>query len=102
MLKVTIKPDLLSYDRTDVPISYCKTPWYNKTIHIFWHCLHMSTSSPTPIDDTSVWTSLKQAIAASSGFQHWAAQLSTLEQSDLSLDDRVQRYLRETLETLAY
>jgi predicted class III extradiol MEMO1 family dioxygenase len=62
----------------------------------------MSISSPTPIDDTSVWTSLKQAIVASSGFQHWATQLSTLEQSNLSLDDRVQRYLRETLETLAY
>jgi hypothetical protein len=62
----------------------------------------MSISSPTPISDTSIWNSLKQAISASSGFQHWATQLSTLEQADLSLDARVQRYLRETLETLAY
>jgi hypothetical protein len=62
----------------------------------------MSTSSITPANDTSVWTSLKQAISASSGFQHWASQLSSIEQSDLSLDARVQRYLRETLETLAY
>jgi hypothetical protein len=62
----------------------------------------MSTSSITPANDTSVWTSLKQAISASSGFQHWASQLSLIEQSDLSLDARVQRYLRETLETLAY
>lgn len=62
----------------------------------------MSISSPAPTSDPSVWTSLKQAIAASPGFQHWATQLSSLEQADLSLDDRVQRYLRETLETLAY
>jgi hypothetical protein len=69
---------------------------------IFWHSSHMTISSPTPIDDTSVWTSLKQAISASSGFQHWTSQLSTLERSDLNLDALVQRYLRETLETLAY
>jgi hypothetical protein len=62
----------------------------------------MSISSPTPVNDTSVWTSLKQAISASSGFQNWASQLSTLEQTNLNLDARVQRYLRETLETLAY
>ena len=62
----------------------------------------MSISSPAPINDTSIWTSLKQAIAASSGFQHWATQLSTLDRSNLNLDDLVQRYLRETLETLAY
>jgi hypothetical protein len=62
----------------------------------------MSISSPTPTNDTSIWTSLKQAISASSGFQHWASQLSTPEQADLNLDARVQRYLRETLETLAY
>jgi hypothetical protein len=68
----------------------------------FWHSFQMSISSPTPTNDTSIWTSLKQAIAASSGFQHWASQLSTPEQADLNLDARVQRYLRETLETLAY
>jgi hypothetical protein len=62
----------------------------------------MSISSPTSANDTSIWTSLKQAISASSGFQHWASQLSTLEQADLNLDALVQRYLRETLETLAY
>ncbi len=62
----------------------------------------MSISSPAPTNDTSIWNSLKQAIAASSGFQHWATQLSALEQSNLDLDERVQRYLRETLETLAY
>ncbi len=62
----------------------------------------MSISTPTPTNDPSIWTSLKQAIATSSGFQHWATQLSALEQSNLDLDERVQRYLRETLETLAY
>jgi hypothetical protein len=67
---------------------------------IFWHG-QMITPSTSAID-SAVWTSLKQAISASSGFQHWASQLSTLEQADLNLDARIQRYLRETLETLAY
>ena len=61
----------------------------------------MSIPSTSPID-SSVWTSLKQAISASSGFQHWVSQLSPVEQADLNLDARIQRYLRETLETLAY
>ena len=69
---------------------------------IFWHSLQMSISSPISANDTSVWANLKQAISASSGFQHWVSQLSVLEQADLNLDARVQRYLRETLETLAY
>lgn len=63
--------------------------------------MSISAPTPTPTTDTSVWTSLKQAIAASSGFQHWDSQLSNLD-ADLSLDARVQRYLRQTLETLAY
>jgi hypothetical protein len=62
----------------------------------------MSISSPISANDTSVWASLKQAISASSGFQHWVSQLSASEQTALNLDARVQRYLRETLETLAY
>ena len=61
----------------------------------------MSIPSISPID-SAVWTSLKQAISTSSGFQHWASQLSPVEQADLNLDARIQRYLRETLETLAY
>jgi hypothetical protein len=62
----------------------------------------MNISSPTPANNTNIWASLKQAISNSPGFQHWASQLSTIDQADLNLDDRVQRYLRETLETLAY
>ncbi|MEB3178812.1 MAG: hypothetical protein VKL59_07280 [Nostocaceae cyanobacterium] len=56
------------------------------------------------IADTEMWNSLKSAIAASSGFQRW--QLEHLHRDpqlqELSLDGQVQRYLRETLETLAY
>ncbi|MBD0344451.1 MAG: hypothetical protein ICV63_06365 [Coleofasciculus sp. Co-bin14] len=53
--------------------------------------------------DSKIWASLKQAIAASSGFQRWQLEHSISEQlQDYSLDSRVRRYLRETLETLAY
>jgi hypothetical protein len=70
----------------------------------------MSISSPTPTNDTEIWASLKQAISTSSSFQHWKSQLETLDRfskgeatpTNLNLDDLVQRYLRETLETLAY
>ncbi|MBV8885347.1 MAG: hypothetical protein JO235_15320 [Chroococcidiopsidaceae cyanobacterium CP_BM_RX_35] len=51
-----------------------------------------------------IWDSLKCAIAASSGFQRW--QLENLgldtQPQESSLDHQVRRYLRETLETLAY
>jgi hypothetical protein len=62
----------------------------------------MSISSPTPTNDTEIWSSLKQAISTSAGFQHWASQLPSIDKTDLNLDASVQRYLRETLETLAY
>ncbi|MGG6296127.1 hypothetical protein ACQ4M4_17200 [Leptolyngbya sp. AN02str] len=59
--------------------------------------------------DQAIWDSLKQAIAASSGFQRWlieqqgdASVESVTSVDGLSLDQRVRRYLRETLETLAY
>ncbi len=51
--------------------------------------------------DTEIWQSLKQAIASSSGFQRWLLE-SDLQLQSLSLDRQVQRYLRETLENLAY
>ena len=54
--------------------------------------------------DTVMWNNLKQAIAISSGFQRW--QMERMQSDDtfaqLILDEQVQRYLRETLETLAY
>ncbi len=53
--------------------------------------------------DSQTWDSLKQAIAASSGFQRWQMEHPVGDQlEDYSLDRRVSRYLRETLETLAY
>ncbi|HEY9831373.1 MAG TPA: hypothetical protein V6D26_12390 [Stenomitos sp.] len=65
-------------------------------------------SSATPTSrqfppDSQIWDSLKQAIATSSGFQRWQMEHRIVDQSqDYNLDNRVQRYLRETLETLAY
>lgn len=53
--------------------------------------------------DSEIWGNLKQAIARSSGFQRWQSERPLNEQQQgLSLEDRVRRYLRETLETLAY
>ncbi|MGK7931136.1 MAG: hypothetical protein AB4041_06850 [Microcystaceae cyanobacterium] len=63
-----------------------------------------STLSPnSPLDsDHAIWENLKQAIAASSGFQQWQDdQATNLEKTD-QLDHRVRDYLRDTLETLAY
>ncbi|MCY7391519.1 MAG: hypothetical protein LH647_08480 [Leptolyngbyaceae cyanobacterium CAN_BIN12] len=53
--------------------------------------------------DSEVWKSLKQAISSSSGFQRWQLERNIDSQlSSLGLDTLVRRYLRETLETLAY
>ncbi|WP_066384480.1 MULTISPECIES: hypothetical protein [unclassified Anabaena] len=48
-----------------------------------------------------IWQNLQHAIAASSGFQRWQLESYTQLQ-ELRLEQQVQRYLRETLETLAY
>lgn len=53
-------------------------------------------------DHARIWYSLKCAIANSSGFKSWKGELSDPEVDTLSLDYLVRRYLRETLETLAY
>jgi hypothetical protein len=66
------------------------------------------TSSPASASsqvsqDPQIWDSLKQAIAASSGFQRWQIEHPVDDQlQEFSLDHWVRRYLRETLETLAY
>ena len=53
--------------------------------------------------DSQIWDSLKQAIANSSGFQRWQLEHPVSDQlQDYTLDSNVRRYLRETLETLAY
>jgi hypothetical protein len=66
----------------------------------------MATPSSTTIasgaDDAHIWSSLRDAIADSSGFQRWQREQPEAHLKTLSLEKRVRRYLRETLETLAY
>ncbi|MEN9518186.1 MAG: hypothetical protein RLZZ381_774 [Cyanobacteriota bacterium] len=50
--------------------------------------------------EQEIWFSLRQAIAKSSGFQSWQQERDI--SSEMELDQQVQRYLKETLETLAY
>ena len=50
--------------------------------------------------DREIWLSLRQAIAKSSGFQSWQQERNI--SADLDLDCLLKRYLKETLETLAY
>ncbi|GAA6615978.1 hypothetical protein [Scytonema sp. NUACC26] len=59
-----------------------------------------STDRQSP-GNTNMWNNLKSAIAASSGFQRWLLERDDRVQK-LRLEEQVQRYLRETLETLAY
>ncbi len=64
-----------------------------------------STTVPAPDwqEETQVWQSLKQAIAHSSGFKRWQQEQDLQEkESSANIDLLVRRYLRETLETLAY
>jgi hypothetical protein len=62
-----------------------------------------TTSESMPSQDSQIWDSLKKAIATSSGFGRWQQEHPGDEQlQEYSLDNRVRRYLRETLETLAY
>jgi hypothetical protein len=61
-----------------------------------------SVSSTQLSDHAQIWYSLKCAIADSSGFQSWKGELSKADAEATPLDNLVRRYLRETLETLAY
>jgi hypothetical protein len=63
-----------------------------------------SSTSRSHFSEDATWDSLKQAIATSSGFQRWRSERSAAdaEIQNLSLEQLVSRYLRETLETLAY
>ncbi|MGA9382172.1 MAG: hypothetical protein WBV73_25710 [Phormidium sp.] len=60
-----------------------------------------AASNIPAINDAQIWDNLKEAIASCSGFERWQFE-QQLDQDDTSLDYRVRRYLRETLETLAY
>lgn len=62
----------------------------------------ISSTPPSHFSDHVIWDSLKRAIAASSGFQRWRVERETAESPETSLEQLVSRYLRETLETLAY
>lgn len=53
-------------------------------------------------EDTEIWASLREAIANSAGFNSWKQQQASHTWETQSLDILVRRYLRETLETLAY
>jgi hypothetical protein len=60
-----------------------------------------ASSSGRISQDAHIWHNLKYAISASSGFQRWQLECKSQLQG-LRLEQQVQRYLRETLETLAY
>lgn len=65
---------------------------------------HPATNIRQFSEDSQIWNDLKGAIASSSGFQRWRHEQISHEAQiqNLSLDHQVSRYLRETLETLAY
>ncbi|MBA3923160.1 MAG: hypothetical protein H0X31_16295 [Nostocaceae cyanobacterium] len=65
---------------------------------------HNDAHSVSQSGDADIWQNLKSAIAASSGFQRWKLESLNLDPqfNNFTLDQVVQRYLRETLETLAY
>ena len=52
--------------------------------------------------DEAIWSSLKQAIVKSSGFQRWQDEQNLTVNQQQNTDIQVRRYLEETLETLAY
>jgi hypothetical protein len=52
--------------------------------------------------DHKIWDNLKKAIVVSSGFKRWQEEQDINDIEQVNLDDKVRRYLRETLATLAY
>ncbi|MGK7949987.1 MAG: hypothetical protein AB4368_14685 [Xenococcaceae cyanobacterium] len=52
--------------------------------------------------DEAIWSSLKQAIEKSSGFKRWQNEQNLEIDGEQNSDIQIQKYLRETLETLAY
>lgn len=62
----------------------------------------IASSTASLSDRAAVWESLVQAIASSSGFERWLEQQPSSASQPTAMDLLVRRYLRETLETLAY
>jgi hypothetical protein len=58
------------------------------------------TLTPPSTQNSATWGSLRKAITNTPGFQHWCGSSRTANGEEL--DDLIQLYLRETLETLAY
>ena len=53
--------------------------------------------------DKDIWSSIKEAISHSSGFQRWQEENYLDLESDTNVsDEQIRAYLRSTLETLAY
>ncbi len=63
---------------------------------------HISPSNRRASHEAPVWQNLKQVISGSSGFQRWQLECNSGQLQGLRLEQQVQKYLRETLETLAY
>lgn len=61
-----------------------------------------SSLQTSQFSDEATWNSLKHVIASSSGFQRWLAERTRDQAQPTNLEQLVSRYLRETLETLAY
>jgi hypothetical protein len=61
-----------------------------------------STTLHSHADNAQIWTHLKTAIVHSSGFQRWLREQSVTADGASASESLVRRYLRETLETLAY
>lgn len=61
---------------------------------------HASAEAAT--HDAQLWDSLKSAIANSSGFQSWRSEQLAAITTEISDEQLVRLYLRDTLETLAY
>lgn len=59
-----------------------------------------STIASNHDKEQEIWSSLRQAIAKSSGFKSWQQEREI--SSEVELEQQVKRYLKETLETLAY
>ncbi|KPQ37071.1 MAG: hypothetical protein HLUCCA11_03890 [Phormidesmis priestleyi Ana] len=60
------------------------------------------SSASHAAQDSELWQSLKNAIAASSGYQSWRAEQLKAITTTISDEQLVRLYLRDTLETLAY
>jgi hypothetical protein len=90
-----------------IPHTRCfmgSTPSSASSAPAFDHSTELSrTDLQNLTDDVQILDSLKQAIASSSGFQSWKLERgASTTLKGLSLETLVRRYLRETLETLAY